>query len=419
MVAEKALDPGRRGIFVAPEPPVSLATVGQLLAGLNREQRRAVTHRDGPLLVVAGPGTGKTEVITRRVAWLIATRRAKPGEILALTFTDVAAQEMQARIDLLVPYGHAGAAIHTFHALGDRLVREHAFELGLPGDVRLISRAEAVVLLRDNLFALGLERYRPLGDPTRFLGALVDLFGRAKEEGIDPARLARFAALATARATDAADQDAAAALTEQAAAYGEYQSLLARHGLIDHGDQLALAARLLHERPAVRDEVVRRYRYVLVDEFQDMNRAQVDLLFALTPETRSVTVVGDLDQAIYTFRGAANDNVRRFGEAQPDLTRVLLRRNYRSRQPIVTAAKRLIDHGPRPHVADMDSTQVAARRGRRALPVRLESFATADAESDGVATGIAARIESGVAPRDVAVLARSNAEIEPLARSLN
>lgn len=419
MVAEKALDPVRRGISVAPEPPVSLATVGQLLAGLNREQRRAVTHRDGPLLVVAGPGTGKTEVITRRVAWLIATRRAKPGEILALTFTDAAAQEMQARVDLLVPYGHAGAAIHTFHALGDRLVREHSFELGLAGDVRLISRAEAVVLLRDNLFALGLERYRPLGDPTRFLGALVDLFGRAKEEGIDPARLAAFAALASARANDPADQDAAAALAEQAAAYGAYQALLARHGLIDHGDQLALAGRLLNERPAVRNEVVRRHRYLLVDEFQDMNRAQVELLFALTPETRNVTVVGDLDQAIYTFRGAANDNVRRFGEAQPDLTRIFLRRNYRSRQPILTAAKRLIDHGPRPHVAHLDATQVAARRGRRALPVRLESFATADAESDGVANSIAARIAAGIAPRDVAVLARSNAEIEPLVRSLN
>lgn len=419
MVAEKALDPARRGAFVAPEPPVSLASVGQLLAGLNREQRRAVTHRDGPLLVVAGPGTGKTEVITRRVAWLIATRRAKPGEILALTFTDAAAQEMQARVDLLVPYGHAGAAIHTFHALGDRLVREYAFELGLPGDVRLISRAEAVVLLRDNLFALGLERYRPLGDPTRFLGALVDLFGRAKEEGIDPARLAGLAAQTTAAAAGPADQDAAAAMTEQAAAYDAYQTLLARHGLIDHGDQLALAARLLCERPAVRDEVVRRHRYVLVDEFQDMNRAQVDLLFALTPEPRNVTVVGDLDQAIYAFRGAANDNVRRFAAAHQDVTRVLLRRNYRSRQPIVSAAKRLIDHGPRPHVADLDSTQVAARRARRPVPVRVASFSTADAEADGVATSIAARIDAGIAPRDIAVLARSNAEVEPLVRSLN
>src|SRR5688500_15839928 len=157
--------------------PVPLRVVADLLRGLNREQRAAVTHRDGPQVVIAGPGTGKTEVITRRVAWLIATKRARPRDILALTFTDNAAREMQARVDLLVPYGQADAAIHTFHAFGDRLVREHAFELGLPGDVRLINRAEGIVLLREHLFELGLNKYRPLGDPTRFLGALVDAFG--------------------------------------------------------------------------------------------------------------------------------------------------------------------------------------------------------------------------------------------------
>ncbi len=403
----------------APEPPVDLAAVADLLAGLNREQRRAVTHRAGPQLVVAGPGTGKTEVVTRRVAWLIATRRAPAREILALTFTQAAADEMQARVDLLVPYSHAGAAVYTFHALGDRLVREYAFELGLPGDVRLITRAEAVVLLRDNLFALGLERYRPLGDPTRFLGALVDLFGRAKEEGVDPARLADYAVLVASRATDEAEHDASAALAEQAAAYSAYQSLLARHGLIDHGDQLALAGRLLGERPAVRHEVVSRYRYLLVDEFQDMNRAQVDLLFALTPVGRNVTVVGDLDQAIYTFRGAASDNTRRFADANPDLSRVVLRRNYRSRGPIVSAASRLIGHGPRPHIEGADTQPVAVRRARRPQPVGNEVYATPEEETDGVAARVAARIAAGAAARDVCVLARSNAEIEPLVRSLN
>jgi DNA helicase-2/ATP-dependent DNA helicase PcrA len=401
------------------QPPVSLAAVGQLLAGLNREQRRAVTHRDGPQLVVAGPGTGKTEVITRRIAWLIATRRARPAEILALTFTDAAADEMQARVDLLVPYGHAGAAIHTFHALGDRLVREHAFELGLPGDARLINRAEAVVLLRDNLFALGLERYRPLGDPTRFLGALVDLFGRAKEEGVDPRRLADYAAQVAGRAIDHAQHDAAAALIEQASAYAVYQELLGRHGLIDHGDQLSLAARLLDEWPTLRHQIVGRHRFLLVDEFQDMNRVQLDLLLALTPAGGNVTVVGDLDQAIYAFRGAASDNVRRFAAAQPGLTRVVLRRNYRSRQPIIDAAARLIGHGPRPHLVDTDTGQVAARRTRKPQPVRLETYATSSEEADGVAARVAARIGSGVQPRDIAVLARSNAEIEPLVRSLN
>ena len=158
-----------------------------LLGGLNAEQRRAVTHGEGPLLVVAGAGTGKTQVVTRRIAWLIATRRARPSEILALTFTDKAAAEMQVRVDQLVPYGYTDTAISTFHAFGDRLIREYALELGLPPDVRVLARPEVVIFLRERLFEFELERYRPLADPTRFLGALATHFSRLKDEDIDPA----------------------------------------------------------------------------------------------------------------------------------------------------------------------------------------------------------------------------------------
>ena len=146
-----------------------------------------MTHGTGPLLVVAGAGTGKTEVITRRIAWLIATRRAKPSEILALTFTDKAAEEMAVRVDQLVPYGYTDTAISTFHAFGDSLIREYALELGLPTDVRVLSRPEVVIFLREHLFEFELDAYRPLGDPTRFLAALATLFSRCKDEDISPA----------------------------------------------------------------------------------------------------------------------------------------------------------------------------------------------------------------------------------------
>ena len=158
-----------------------------LLGGLNPDQLRAVTHGAGPLLVVAGAGTGKTQVITRRIAWLIATRRAKPSEILALTFTDKAAEEMAVRVDQLVPYGYTDTAIGTFHAFGDRIIREYALELGLPTDVRVLTRAEVVIFLREHLFEFDLDAYRPLGDPTRFLAALATLFSRCKDEDISPA----------------------------------------------------------------------------------------------------------------------------------------------------------------------------------------------------------------------------------------
>src|SRR5215813_11732737 len=137
----------------------------RILDGLNDAQREAVTHDAGPLLIVAGAGTGKTQVITRRIAWLIAEKRARPEEILALTFTEKAAAEMESRVDVLVPYGYTGATISTFHSFGDRLVREFGIELGIAGRLRVCSDAEVMVFLRERLFELGLRRYAPLGAP--------------------------------------------------------------------------------------------------------------------------------------------------------------------------------------------------------------------------------------------------------------
>ncbi|HET7678223.1 MAG TPA: ATP-dependent helicase, partial [Candidatus Limnocylindrales bacterium] len=417
-------------------PPISLDAVSALLRGLDAEQRRAVTHGEGPLLIVAGPGTGKTRVVTRRIAWLIATKRARPSEILALTFTDKAADEMQARVDELVPYGHTDTAIHTFHAFGDRLVREYAFELGLPGEPRVLSRADAVLFLRERLFELGLERYRPLGDPTRFLGALVGLFSRAKDEGVDPAayeahsaRLQRDAEAAMAGAADEPAREAAAAWLEEAArqaelarAYGRYQALLAESGLLDFGDQVALAARLLRDHPAVRADVQERFRYVLVDELQDTNPAQLDLVELVAGGRRNVTAVGDDDQAIYTFRGAALGNVLGFSSRFPGARRLVLRRNHRSRPPILEAAYRLVRHNDpvRLEVQEgLDKRPRAARRARGVANVLQRAFGTVAEETDWIARTIAERVAAGARPRDFAVLVRTNADVDAVRRSLN
>src|SRR5215470_7417986 len=181
----------------------------ETLAGLNSRQRKAVTHGDGPLLVVAGAGTGKTAVITRRIAWLIATRRARPSEILALTFTEKAAAEMQERVDVLVPYGFADVSISTFHGFGRQLLSEHALTLGLPGEPKVLDAAQCLVFLREHLFELPLTRLRPLPDPTRHLAALLGLAGRARDEGVSPAAYALHAQQALARARDDADREEA------------------------------------------------------------------------------------------------------------------------------------------------------------------------------------------------------------------
>lgn len=429
------------GFGSPPEAPAHGAGLEALLAGLNPEQRRAVMHGDGPMLVVAGAGTGKTEVITRRIAWLVATRRARPSQILGLTFTDKAAAEMQLRVDQLVPYGFADAAISTFHAFGDRMIREFAFELGVSPDARVLSRAESVVLLREHLFELGLDAYLPLGDPTRFLGALATLFGRCRDEDVTPDRYRAHAgelasaasavafALTAEAAGHSADRAAADALTELAArqgelaaAYARYSELLAASGAIDFGDQVALALRLLRTSPATLATVRNRYRYILVDEFQDTNPVQSAFVGLIAEGHRNITVVGDDDQSIYRFRGAAISNILEFRDRHPGARTVVLRRNYRSTAPILDAAHRLIKFNDPDRLESrvgISKKLIPQRTTGPIAPVRVHAFETAAEEADWIAAEFRRRIDGGGRARDLAVLVRANAGADAILRSLN
>jgi DNA helicase-2/ATP-dependent DNA helicase PcrA len=402
-----------------------------ILDGLTGAQRAAVTYGDGPLLVVAGAGTGKTSVLTRRIAYLIATKRARPEEILALTFTDKAAAEMEERVDVLVPYGYADVFVSTFHAFADRVLREHAVSLGLPPDFRVLTRSEQVLLLREHLFALPLERFRPLGDPTRFLHALAGLISRAKDEDVDPATYAAFAADLVARAREHPDdlalQDRAAKETEVAALYAAYQDLLARSGMADFGDQIALLLRLLRDHPVVREKLVRRFRYVVVDEFQDTNHAQFDVLRLLTGAERNLTVVADDDQSIYTFRGAESRNILAFLETFPDAGHIVLVENYRSCQEVLDAARRVIvfNNPDRLEVVrNIDKRLVSKRRDpvpacADGPAVRSIVAETVWEEADAVADEIARLVAAGVPLAQIAILVRSNTDADPFLRSLN
>ncbi|HSW41606.1 MAG TPA: ATP-dependent DNA helicase [Patescibacteria group bacterium] len=417
----------------APDPGSGAAA---LIRGLNADQRRAVTFGEGPLLVVAGAGTGKTQVVTRRIAWLIATRRAKPSEILALTFTDKAAEEMQARVDRLVPYGYTDTVISTFHAFGDRVIREHALEIGLPSEPRVLSRPETVIFLAERLFRLDLDEYRPLGNPTRFLDALATLFSRLKDEDVSPAAFTAHAAHLAAEAEGGVlDDDAresrretARRQVELARAFCRYQDLLAEAGAIDFGDQVALALRLLRDHPAARAEIQARFRYVLVDEFQDVNRAQAELIALVAEPDRNIAVVGDDDQSIYRFRGAATGAIIDFLDRFRGARTIVLRRNYRSRAPILDAALRLVrfNDPDRLEVQRGITKQLIAqrrgagtRRGAPVVPVRHLAFGTGSEEADWIAAEVAARVASGARPRDHAILVRANADADAILRSLN
>jgi ATP-dependent DNA helicase UvrD/PcrA len=395
----------------------------RILDGLNNAQRTAVTHEGGPLLIVAGAGTGKTTVLTRRIAHLIAQRRARPEEILALTFTEKAASEMEERVDTLVPYGYADVEISTFHAFGDRLVREHALEIGLPPDFRVLNRAEQVIFFRDRLFQFPLARYRPLGDPTRHLQAMIALFSRCKDEDIAPAEyLAHAEGLAAAAADDPERRERSEQQLELARTYARYQELMGQAGVIDFGDQITHALRLLRARPYVLGAYQRRFRYILVDEFQDTNHAQFELVKLLAARHRNIAVVADDDQAIYRWRGAAISNVRGFLESYPEAHRVVLTANYRSHQAILDAAYRLIVHN-NPERLEVEygiEKHLTAVREVPSLPPRHLHYETATQEADAVAELIQARLDDGQwRPPDVAILVRSNHDADQFLRSLN
>jgi DNA helicase-2/ATP-dependent DNA helicase PcrA len=393
----------------------------RILEGLSPAQQDAVVHGDGPLLIIAGAGTGKTTVLTRRIAHLISSKRARPEEVLALTFTEKAAVEMAERVDQLIPYGYAETCIGTFHAFGDRILRESALEVGLGPEFRVLTRPEQIIFLRERLWRLPLRRFRPLGDPTRHLGALLGLVSRAKDEDISPPAYKAWAEARLVTAPDPASRDVGERHVELAGFYEAYQQLLAEAGAVDFGDQICRALALLRERSSVLAALRRRYRYILVDEFQDTNRAQLEMVRLLAgPDRPNVTVVGDDDQAIYRWRGAAAGNLIAFRNLYPGAREVVLTDNHRSTQVILDAAGRLISYNNPYRLEAMAGIDKRLRSQRGpGLAVRHVHFDTVSAEADGVAALVAERLRQGFRPRDVAILVRSNDDADPFLRALN
>src|SRR6266850_283022 len=336
-----------------------------------------------------------------------------------------AAAEMEERVDTLVPYGYADVEIATFHAFGDRILREHALEIGLTPDFRVLNRAEQTIFLRDRLFELPLAHYRPLGDPTRHLQALITLISRCKDEDISPEEYQAHAGRLEREAAAAVDyeeaRERAAQQRELAAMYAKYEELMTRDGCVDFGDQIVQVLRLFRRRPYVLGAYQRRFRYILVDEFQDTNHAQFELVKLLAARHSNVAVVGDEDQAIYRFRGAAISNILGFLDVYHDAAQIVLTENYRSTQEILDGAYRLIVHNnpDRLEVRNGINKRLTAVAGRGHPPVHWH-YETGTQEADAVAETIRERIAAGTwKPDDVAILVRGNADADQFLRSLN
>ncbi|HKW50120.1 MAG TPA: ATP-dependent helicase, partial [Candidatus Eisenbacteria bacterium] len=378
---------------------------------LDAEQRAAVEHGGGPLLIVAGAGTGKTTVIARRIARLIETKRARPSQILALAFNDKAVAEMQERVDLLVPYGYADVTIRTFHSFGEEVLAGHGLEIGIAPGFTVLDKTAQALFLAERLEELGLSHYAPLSDPTKYLAELATYFGRAKDEPLWPDDLRR--------AADALEGDERDRALELAEAYERYNRLLWKGGFLDFGDLLALTLRVFDESPGTLRRFQERFLHVLVDEFQDTNPVQFKIVSRLTATHRNLVVVGDDDQSIYRFRGAHLKNILEFRERFPGTAEIVLRRNYRSTRQILDLSRRLIQ---------VNQERLETRYGivkdltteKTGPAPRYREFANESEEADWVADEIVSAVADGRRRwRDFAVLVRTNSHAEPFLRALD
>jgi DNA helicase-2/ATP-dependent DNA helicase PcrA len=297
-----------------------------LLAGLNPPQRTAVTADDGPLLIFAGAGSGKTRVLTHRIAWLIQQGRAEPGEILAVTFTNKAAREMRGRVESLVNLSAGAIWMGTFHAIGVRILRRDGSADGIDRHFIIYDEGDRLAVIKRVMTELRLDekRYPPSG--------MVALISRAKDEVIS-----------------AEDQlKAAGTHNEELAAQIRlrYDAFLKQNNALDFDDLLMRTVWLFDRHPEVLEKYQKRFKYIMVDEYQDTNRAQYLMVRHLASKRRNLAAVGDDDQSIYQFRGADVRNILSFEHDYPDAQIVKLEQNYRSTQMILDAAYHVIKANP-------------------------------------------------------------------------
>ncbi|MBD3413278.1 MAG: AAA family ATPase, partial [Candidatus Aminicenantes bacterium] len=366
-------------------------------------------------------GTGKTKVITHRIAHLISSKNARPEQILAVTFTEKAANEMEERVDILIPYSYSFVDVSTFNSFGESLLRNYGHEIGLPLDFTLLDEVDQSIFFRENLFQFPLNHYRPLSTPTKHIQELLAAIKRLKQEDIGTQDYIEFADRMRQEAQEDADKETAAKHMEMARVYQAYQKILREQGKIDFEDQVVLAVKLFRDRPSVLRKIQDRYKYILVDEFQDTNYIQFQMLKLLAQKHRNITVVGDDDQSIFRFRGASLSNILDFSKMYPDTQRVVINQNYRSTQAVLDSAYRLIQHNNpyRLEVRENINKSLKAAKKQEGQSIFNLQFDTLSHEADQVAETIEERVQEGFAYKDMAILVRRNADADPFLRSLN
>lgn len=389
---------------------------------LNKEQKEAVTHGTGPLLIIAGAGTGKTTVVTERISYLIKKELAKPTEILALTFTEKASREMEERVDAVLPYGYTQMWISTFHSFGDRILRDEALQIGYNPRFKLMSTAENIQFLRKNFFEFNLNYFRPLGNPNKFLEGILQHFARLQDENISPKDYLDWVKKQGTINKNSKDENSnieTEKWQELAGAYRKYEELKVKEGRMDYGDLIVKTLELFNRRPNVLQNYKEKFKYILVDEFQDTNIAQNDLVMLLAGKNGNITVVADDDQSIYKWRGAAVSNVIQFRDNYPKAKLVTLTKNYRSTQEILDKSYDLIQHNnpDRLEVKESIDKRLVSQVGKKS-EIALIHENRVENEAQAVANKILSiNKEDKIAYGEIAVLVRANNHADAFVRA--
>lgn len=384
------------------------------IPNLDPSQIQAAEHVGTPLLVEAGPGTGKTRTLIARIAHLL-SRGVGAAFILTLTFSNKAAREIRERVAAASPAGATELWAGTFHAFGLELLRKYGHLEGIVEPVRLLDQADALALLEGELPVLGLDHYLRLHEPLLELRHILSAISRAKDELFSPLDYAAAATHMHAVARNDEEHLRADKAAEVARVYACYEQRLRTAGFVDFADLINRPIEILRKYPEVREEVRLQYAHVLVDEYQDVNRASALLLKELAGGGERLWVVGDARQSIYRFRGAAPLNMAHFERDYPGGVRRLLAVNYRSCKQIVDTfgaySKGMQTGRSRPNT-------LGAERGAGADAVDCHVATNRGAEIAGIAAAIQRNSTSGIAYRDQAVLCRSHAHLEKIALGL-
>lgn len=397
-----------------PEAPAAVAEPAYIPCP-DPSQDRAAAHRGSAFQLQAGPGTGKTRTLIKRVQSLLA-EGVDPASILILTFSNRAAGELAERLAIAAPEQAPRIWVGTFHAFGLDLVRRHHDRLGLSPNPSLFDRSDAIEVLEEILPTLPLVHYQNLWDPALQLREIVLAISRAKDELVDPVR---YRALANAMLTAASDEEATKAAEkclEVAHVYDLYEQALRGRKAVDFGDLIMRPAVLLETDEALRVAIQLRHRHLLVDEYQDVNRASARLLKAVAGNGKRLWVVGDSRQSIYRFRGASSANMAQFGQDYPGATVDQLTVNYRSTQQIVDA---FAAAAPQMSASQgMLPLNLVADRGQGPAKLDIRRYDRLEDEEAGIAAAIRQLETAGVLLRDQAVLCRSNKRLNEIAAAL-